>query len=80
MVRSLIDAVGPLTSTSANGHGSPPIQRPEELPFPVDAQVPGEPGGQAPSTVLHGLTGAILRRGPNAAAIERTLADLRPQG
>lgn len=56
-VRQLLDRVGPLTGTSANRSGQPPIAEPSELAFrlgdDVDLLIDGgtTPGG-APSTIV----------------------------
>jgi L-threonylcarbamoyladenylate synthase len=80
VVAALIAAVGPLTSTSANRHGAPPVLRVTDLDLAVDAVVPGRPGGQDPSSVVHGRTGKTLRPGAADAAIARALADLESRG
>ena len=80
VVAELISAVGPVTSTSANRHGARPITRPEDLDLVVDAVVTGTLGGQAPSTVVHGVTGAVLRAGAADVAIAQVLAERGPQG
>jgi L-threonylcarbamoyladenylate synthase len=55
-VRELLDAVGPLTGTSANRSGEPPLADPDavarELPD-IDLLVDGGPApGGAPSTIV----------------------------
>ncbi len=76
VVSALVEAVGPLTSTSANAHGQPPVDDPALLPFAVDAVAPGTPGGGSPSTVVHGTTGQFLRAGEASNSVARILADL----
>ncbi len=78
VAQALVAAVGPLTSTSANAHGHPPVKRPEDLTLPVDAVAPGACWGEAPSTILHGVTGAILRPGAADADVQRLLQEISP--
>ncbi|HJN78092.1 MAG TPA: L-threonylcarbamoyladenylate synthase [Myxococcota bacterium] len=72
---SLVEAVGPITSTSANLHGEPP---PREAPsFDVDAVVDvGALSFAEQSTIVHVAARRILRRGALAHRVERLLADL----
>ena len=73
VVRSLIDAVGPVTSTSANRTGEPPVLRAQDAPFSVDAVVDDGPLlPAAPSTLVH-FSGRILRRGGLADEIDSFL-------
>lgn len=78
VARRLVEAVGPLTSTSANRTGEAPVLRPSDLAFPVDAVIDvGLLPPSAPSTVVHGATGEILREGAiPREAIEAVLRGL----
>jgi L-threonylcarbamoyladenylate synthase len=56
-VRELLDAVGPLTGTSANRSGEPPIAEPDELVRSLGAHLDllvdgGTTPGGAPSTIV----------------------------
>jgi L-threonylcarbamoyladenylate synthase len=76
---ALVRAVGPITSTSANLSGAPPLLDPRELLLPVDAIVDVGPlPPSAPSSLVCGRTGRILREGAIPAAdIARVLAGER---
>lgn len=71
---ALVAAVGPLTSTSANRHGQPPLTDPGELADQVDAVAPGQADGERPSTIVCGRTGRVLRSGTADAEVARILA------
>ncbi len=61
---ALVAAVGPITSTSANLPGEPPVVEPSASPLSVDAAV--NVGTLAPSrasTVVRADTGIVLREG-----------------
>ncbi len=61
---AMVRSVGPLTSTSANLSGMPPISLPSALPFTVDAVVDvGSLPRSPPSSVVRGDSGEILREG-----------------
>lgn len=62
----LIDATGPITSTSANRHGSPPPSRPEEvsIDLPVLAGPPCRYGTPSAVVDLTRDLPSILREGP----------------
>lgn len=62
-LRALIDAVGPLTSTSANLHGAPPVTCPGDLEIPVDAVLDVGPLTGDASTLVHVPERRILRAG-----------------
>ena len=75
VARALIQAVGPITSTSANRHGDPPARSLEGLALPVDAAIDvGALPPASPSTLVDGRTGQILREGDLAPEIRRLLA------
>ena len=72
---ALVEAVGPITSTSANAHGEPPPRRCPELP--VDHRVDlGELPFAEASTLVHVAERRILRAGALAHRVERLLAEL----
>ena len=71
---ALVQAVGPITSTSANRHGQPPVSDPATLADQVDAVAAGVPGGGLPSTLVHGTTGEVLREGAGAVSVAAILA------
>jgi L-threonylcarbamoyladenylate synthase len=75
VVSQLIQAVGPITSTSANLHGQPPPRSVGEVALAVDAIVDGGelPLAQA-STLVHVASRRLLRRGALADVVERRLA------
>ncbi len=76
VVEALVAAVGPITSTSANRHGAPPIKTPSDLEFSVDAVIDmGVLPSRSPSTLVEVSTGRILRRG---AGVERVRAAMAP--
>jgi len=77
VVGALVHAVGPITSTSANRHGHPPICSPRELTFSVDAVVDaGHLPLSEPSTMVDARSGQILRDGVRVEEIRVALADL----
>jgi L-threonylcarbamoyladenylate synthase len=79
-VAALVAAVGPITSTSANRHGQPPVQDVGEFIPLVDAVLQGQTWGSRASTLVDGTTGEILRAGSADADVARILAALRPEG
>lgn len=78
VARALVAQVGPITSTSANRHGEPPVLDPRSaaaLALPVDARVSGGVATPGPSsTLVDTRTGAILRAGAALAAVQSALA------
>ena len=75
VVQRIVDTVGPLTSTSANRHGEPPMLEIDDL-MEVDAVLDiGPLPSSVPSTVVNGVTGEVLRAGANAQEVERAIAD-----
>jgi len=73
---ALVSAVGPITSTSANRTGEPPIREVRDLGFSVDAIVDvGTLPASAPSTVVCGRTGRILREGAIPASAIRDVLE-----
>jgi L-threonylcarbamoyladenylate synthase len=79
VARALVAAVGPITSTSANASGEPPLLDPRGSRFPVDVVVDvGRLAPSAPSTIVRFDTGQVLREGAiPAARIERVLEATR---
>ncbi len=74
VVGALVAAVVPITSTSANRHGAPPIETPSALEFSVDAVIDvGILPPCSPSTLVDSRSGRILREG---AGVERVRAAL----
>ena len=76
---ALLEAVAPLTATSANVSGRPSATRAADLDSEVRNAAAvvldgGETGGTG-STVVNVETGEILRRGPNADAVEAWLRE-----
>ncbi len=67
IVQALVQAVGPITSTSANPTGLRPAQSFEELGWltgQVDAAYDGGTlSPSAPSTIVNGQTGEVIREG-----------------
>lgn len=78
MALELLEAVAPVTATSANVSGQPSARRVADLDAITDAAAVvldgGETGGTG-STVVDVEAGEIHRRGANADAIEAWLAD-----
>ena len=74
---ALVQVVGPITSTSANRTGAPPLTDLLGISMPVDAVVDVGPlAPSPPSTVVRGDTGRVLREGAiPAARIARVLAE-----
>lgn len=69
VARALVQAVGPITSTSANVSGEPPLQVPHHEDLGADVVVDvGSLPGSAPSTLVCGRTGRVLREGAIPAA------------
>lgn len=69
VARTLVRRVGPITSSSANRTGEPPVRDPSRCTLPVDAVLdagilPPSPG----STLVRGDTGEVLREGAISAA------------
>lgn len=77
---ALVAAVGPITSTSANLHGQPPVSEASEFAALVDGVAPGQPGGRSPSSVVDGVTGELLRAGAADLDVARILAGLHREG
>lgn len=74
---SLIQAVGPITSTSANLHGQAPILAVAECPVLVDAVVDDGPrAGSLPSTMVDLRGRRVLREGAALAAVRAFLEGL----
>lgn len=72
---SLVEAVGPITSTSANLHGEDPARSPPSLD--VDATVDvGELPYAEPSSLVHVAERRVIRRGALAHRVEAILAAL----
>lgn len=70
VARALVLAAGPITSTSANLHGRPPVQRPEQLEVEVEAILDVGPlAPSPPSTVVDGRSGVVLRAGAQLEAV-----------
>jgi len=64
VVERLVSVVGPITSTSANVHGQPPVGVPGDLAFEVDAIVDvGRLPVSEPSALLDSRNGALIREG-----------------
>ncbi|MED5373141.1 MAG: Sua5/YciO/YrdC/YwlC family protein [Myxococcota bacterium] len=77
--QALIAAVGPITSTSANLHGEPPLRDPGACPFPVDAVIDqGVLPERPPSTLVDWDAGVILRAGAQAERVRELLAARQP--
>jgi L-threonylcarbamoyladenylate synthase len=76
---ALVEGVGPITSTSANATGQPPVSDPRRCSLPVDAVLDVGPLPlSAPSSIVRGADGSILREGAiSRAVIEAVLADMR---
>ena len=77
-VQAIVREVGPITSTSANLHGQPPIERPSsspELRKMVDAAIDeGLLDASPPSTIVDGVTGRVFREGAGAAEVVEEIA------
>ncbi len=74
LARALVAEVGPLTSTSANRHGAPPLLCAEGCDLAVDAVVDGgDLPPSPPSTIVDIRTGTVLRRGADADAVSALL-------
>ena len=74
LARALVAATGPLTSTSANRHGEPPLLRAEGSDLGADAVVDGGVlPSSPPSTIVDARTGTVLRRGAEADAVSALL-------
>ena len=73
---SLVKAVGPITSTSANLSGAAPLLDPRLTTFDVDAVIDVGPlPPSQPSTIAHWDSGAVLRVGAiTAAAVAEVIA------
>jgi len=78
VAQALVAAAGPITSTSANSHGQPPVLDPRSaaaLALPVDARVDGGVAAPGPSsTLVDTRTGAVLREGAAIDAVRSALA------
>ncbi len=76
---ALVAALGPITSTSANRSGEPPLLDPADLQLEVDAVIDvGVLPESPPSTIVRGDSGAVLRAG--ALPVERVRELLRSLG
>jgi len=75
VARRLVESVGPLSSSSANRSGAAPLLDPAQCELAVDAIVDVGPlPPSAPSSLVHGETGRVLREGAiPAAEIRRAL-------
>ncbi len=71
IARALVEAVGPITSTSANAHGEPPALEVADCALAVDA---GRLAPSAPSTVVDVAGARILRDGDRAEEVRALLA------
>ncbi len=80
VARALVQVVGPITSTSANASGAPPLVNPGLARLPVDAIIDvGLLPFSPPSTVVRADTGEILREGAiPREALARVLGELLP--
>lgn len=74
VAQRLIEAVGPITSTSANRTGEPPILDVSDHSLPVDAVVDGGPISSTAASTIYHLRAGILRRGDLAPQLEDFLA------
>jgi len=75
LARRLVQAVGPITSTSANRTGDAPLRQLTDCSLAVDSVVDVGPlAPSLPSTLVHGDTGEIIR--PGAIPAERVRAVL----
>ena len=75
MVQQIVDTVGPLTSTSANLHGQPPMIEVDDS-IEVDAVLDiGPLPPTVPSTIVNGVTGEVIRPGANVQEVKRALAE-----
>ncbi|WP_232686470.1 L-threonylcarbamoyladenylate synthase [Halobacterium zhouii] len=76
---ALLERVAPITATSANVSGRPSVTDPaeldDELLANVDAVLDAGEAAGTESTVVDVEAGEILRRGANAAAVERWLRE-----
>jgi L-threonylcarbamoyladenylate synthase len=74
VVQRLVDTVGPVTSTSANRHGDPPMLEVDDS-IEVDAVIDiGRLPPSSPSTIINGVTGVVIRLGANAESVQRAIA------
>ncbi|MGM0397473.1 MAG: L-threonylcarbamoyladenylate synthase [Halobacteriota archaeon] len=81
LARSLLDAVAPITATSANVSGTPSVTDPDDLDPAIRKAAAvvldgGETAGTA-STVVDVAAGEVLREGRDAAAVRAWLTDHR---
>ncbi len=77
LLGTLIQALGPLTSTSANLHGQPPILDPAACPVAVDAVIDDGPRKDSPpSTMVDLRARSVLREGAGLAAARAFLESL----
>jgi L-threonylcarbamoyladenylate synthase len=79
LARRLVAAVGPVTSSSANRTGEPPVRDPARCVLAVDAVLDGGVLPPSPgSTLVRGDTGEVLREGAvPSVAVARVLGRLR---
>ncbi|MEE2752156.1 MAG: L-threonylcarbamoyladenylate synthase [Myxococcota bacterium] len=76
VVQALVGGVGPITSTSANIHGSPPVRIPADLAFEVDAVVDmGQLPDAKPSTLVDVENRTVLRKGELFETVERVMSE-----
>ena len=82
LARRLVQAVGSITSTSANRSGEPPLQQLLGCALAADAIVDVGPlAPSRPSTLVRGDTGEILRQGAiPAEQVHAVLQGLSPPG
>ena len=75
VVQQIVDTVGPLTSTSANLHGHPPMIEIDDS-IEVDAVLDiGRLPPTVPSTIVNGVTGEVIRPGANVQEVKRAIAE-----
>ena len=80
VAQAIVQAVGPITSTSANHTGMRPAQDFSDLGALIEQVDAAYDGGllhpSAPSTIVNGQTGEIIREGAiSRSALEAALAD-----
>jgi len=75
VVQQIVDTVGPLTSTSANRHGEPPMVEVDDS-IEVDAALDiGRLPPSMPSTIVDGVTGVVIRAGANVDEVVRAIEE-----
>ena len=80
VVQKLVAAVGPITSTSANRTGEPPITEPGLCTLDVDATVDVGLLSPAPASSLYHLEKGFLREGLLAPGVRAFLSEHRLDG